>query len=368
MKVLHIVVNLSAASGVLSVIMNWYRSICGKNIIFDFLVSAKAEKIYEDEILGLGGNVYYMSDRLSVKNLKLIAKNAKAFMKENVYKYDIIHLHTHTFAYPYLYYAKKYGAKHCIVHAHSISLGNSRLKSLRNRFMIYPLKYLADHYLACSDRAGRALFNPIGIKKFDIIANGIDFEKYQYDCNKRSEMRKKLGLCPDNIAVIHISNMTDIKNTPFVVDVFNNMIKQNPYCKLFFVGKKVLPSNVCEKIEKYDVADRVTNLGIRKDVSDLLQAADICLMPSLNEGLGMVAVECQAANLPVITSDGFPDCVYVSEKIEACKLNPIAWADKSLLMVADREICTDLNLAQQSFDIKSIVQQLKAYYKRILRQ
>ena len=46
-----------------------------------------------------------------------------------------------------------------------------------------------------------------------------------------------------------------------------------------------------------------------------MSALDICYMPSEKEGLGLVAVECQANNLTVAVSNGFPEDVFVSDLI-----------------------------------------------------
>ncbi len=50
------------------------------------------------------------------------------------------------------------------------------------------------------------------------------------------------------------------------------------------------------------IQDRVRFLGQRTDIGDLLQAADVFVMPSRREGLGVAALEAMAAGLPVIAS------------------------------------------------------------------
>ncbi len=362
MRILQIYDHIGINCGIMSVIMNWYRNIDTDTIQFDFLVAEKRNASYESEIKSLGGSVYYMSDKLSVSHVPEIIKNTKKFMKENAKKYAAVHLHTHTFAYPYLYYAKKYGVAKRISHAHSISLGNTPLANLRNRIMVYPLKFFANNYLACSDRAGSCLYDMLGIKKYETLLNGIDFEKYKYDAQKRTEMRKKLNLDKTDIAVIHISNMTPIKNVPFVVKVFSqmNLIKK---CKLILVGKSELPQEVVETIQDRGIENDVINLGVCSDVPDILQAADVCLMPSESEGLGIVAIESQAANVPVITSLGFPKDIYVTDIIQKCDLKSELWAEKALELISKRDLQVNLDIAKDKYDIKSIVQKIAQHYK-----
>ncbi len=365
MKVLHIYDHFGINCGVMSVVMNWYRNIDKHKVKFDFLASKKTNFTYEDEILDGGGNVYYMSDTLSIASMPKIIINTRKFMKLHCKEYDVIHLHTHTFAYPYLYYAKKYGAKCCITHAHSISLGNTTLSSVRNKIMVLPLKRFSDKYLACSELAGDSLFKPLGIDNYKIIINGIDFDLYKYDEKIRANTREKLNIEKDCIVVTHISNMSSIKNTPFVIDVFNEILKMHKNCKLMLIGKNDLPLEVEQKINNYELSDFIINLGIRDDVADLLQVADVCLMPSKNEGFGIVAIECQANNLPIITSDGFPESVYVSDKIHLCELNAKKWASMSINYAKTRTTITNLETAKNLFDIKIITNELIKYYDEI---
>jgi glycosyltransferase involved in cell wall biosynthesis len=68
-------------------------------------------------------------------------------------------------------------------------------------------------------------------------------------------------------------------------------------------------------IDQKGLTDRVRLLGIRKDMPHLMMAADLLLFPSRAEGMGMVAVEAQAAGLPVLASNAVPDEVVVLEEL-----------------------------------------------------
>ena len=69
-------------------------------------------------------------------------------------------------------------------------------------------------------------------------------------------------------------------------------------------------------------------LGAQKNVNDYLRCSDLFLMPSLFEGLGIAAVEAQAANLPCVLSDTIPQqvnlglCQFIS-----LEESPATWAE-----------------------------------------
>lgn len=367
MRVLHVLDNISLSSGISSIVMNFYRNI--SDIQFDFLVSVHSERNHEEEIKSLGGKVFYMTDSfsLSAKLLPDMIKNSKKFFKENAKNYDIVHLHTLTFCYPYLYYAKKYGAKHRVSHAHSISFGNSKLSSIRNSLMLMPLKSLSTAFLSCSREAGEKFYYPLGIKEFETMLNGISFEKFAFDVSARAEVRREFGVDDGTILVGHISNMTPLKKVPFAVKCFAEFRKSHPNSKLLLIGKDKLPESVSSAIEGFGVSDSVINAGVRYDVPRCLSALDICLMPSLTEGLGLVTVECQASGVPVVTSKGFPKEVYASEICVGLEYDEKLWVKAMSELYEKRLQPVDLKAAEMSFDIKNVTQKLHRFYASQLR-
>ena len=84
--------------------------------------------------------------------------------------------------------------------------------------------------------------------------------------------------------------------------------------RLLIVGREMVPGYAAELAAlaaELGVADRVTLLGHRTDVSRLMAAADVFAMPSLGEPFGLVYVEAMAMELPVVALDsgGAPEVV-----------------------------------------------------------
>ena len=63
--------------------------------------------------------------------------------------------------------------------------------------------------------------------------------------------------------------------------------------------------------ERLGVGDHFSFTGFRNDVARLLSGADLLVMPSRNEGLGMSILEAMALSLPVVASrvGGIPEVV-----------------------------------------------------------
>ena len=70
------------------------------------------------------------------------------------------------------------------------------------------------------------------------------------------------------------------------------------------VGKGPLENELKEKVSNLGINNKVYFLGNRKDIERIYQGMDVFVLPSLFEGLGIVAIEAQVSGLPVIASTG----------------------------------------------------------------
>ena len=75
---------------------------------------------------------------------------------------------------------------------------------------------------------------------------------------------------------------------------------------MILVGTGPLEEKVKSKVAEKGLSDCVHFLGNRKDMNRIYQAMDVFVFPSLFEGLGIVAIEAQAAGVPIVCSEGLP--------------------------------------------------------------
>ena len=119
-----------------------------------------------------------------------------------------------------------------------------------------------------------------------------------------------------------------------------------------------------EKVDNLGLSDSVIFLGNRGDVNRILQAMDVFLFPSLYEGLGIAALEAQAAGLPCIISDSVPSECRVTDLAESLDLNlPIdEWADVVLEKQNTIRKNTIDDIKKSGFDVKQNVVKLEEFY------
>ena len=103
--------------------------------------------------------------------------------------------------------------------------------------------------------------------------------------------------------------------------------------------------------------------GLRSDIPRVLQAMDVFILPSIWEGLGIVAVEAQAAGLPTLCSDKVPIEAHVSDGCYDLPLNDVdRWVDSIINQLGNERKDTSEQIIKAGFDIKTTSKWLQCFY------
>ncbi|NLZ94390.1 MAG: glycosyltransferase family 1 protein [Bacteroidales bacterium] len=315
-RVAHII-GKWVGGGVESVVMNYYRHIDRTKIQFDFICDDDSTNIPYEEIDSLGGRVILIPPYQKIFKYHKVLKKV---LKER--KYKIVHSHINTLSVFSLCAAKSAGVPVRIAHSHSTSNKSEYLKN-GLKFVLKPFsKLFATHYMACTEDAGRWLF---GDREFElgnvfILNNAIDVEKFEYNKELRDLKRKELSIDDETFVIGHIGRFVEQKNHRFLIDVFYKFHGEYPNSVLLLVGQGPLVQEIKEKVNSLKLNDAVQFLGQRNDVSELYQAFDLFLFPSLYEGLGMVMIEAQCSGLPCVASDEVPKASKINDNVEYVSL------------------------------------------------
>ena len=162
----------------------------------------------------------------------------------------------------------------------------------------------------------------------------------------REENGAEFNLQPDAKVMLfvgrldsHTDEALNEKNPSFCLDVAKACAARDPdFVCLMAGGGDGARQMFQERVQGWGLSDRIRLLGARSDIPRLMLGADVLLFPSLAEGLGMVAVEAQAAGLPVIASDAVPrECMVVGGLVDFLPLSdgPGRWAGMVLEKLAN---------------------------------
>ena len=348
--------------GVESVVMNYYRNIDRSKIQFDFICDEDSTNIPYAEIESLGGKVILIPPYQKVIKYH---KELKRVLKEGNYK--IVHSHINTLSVFSLFAAKCAGVPVRIAHSHSTTNKKEKNKNLMKQLLRPFSKVFATDYMCCSELAGRWLF---GDKEYDkgnvyLLNNAIDLDKFKYDEVVRREKRKELNIDDDTLVIGHVGRFVEQKNHRFLIDIFNEVHKQNEKSILLLVGQGPLMEKIKEKVKSLGIEDSVKFLGQRNDISELYQAFDVFCLPSLYEGLPVVGVEAQATGLLCLFSDDMTKETKVLESTSFLSLEQSAkeWAEILLKSIENFERKdTTIEFFNNGFDIKKEVKKNEKYY------
>lgn len=365
-KVLYFVDRM-LRGGIQSLVMNWVSKFDNTKVKVDFLLLDDGKKYeLEDTLKEYGCNVFKLKGIWIRKPLDFIkeSKALNTFFKEHS-DYKIIHMHSTSKNYMVMKYAKKYGIPIRIAHAHATDFQtNSKAKKIFGNILKSKLIKYSTDFFACSKEAGMWLFGDdiVNSDHFQVIHNGVDVEKFKYNENDRTIIRKKYGVKDDEILIGHVGRFTEVKNHKFMADIMKKIIEKNNKYKIMFIGEGILKDEIIEEVKKYNLKEYVIFAGFQSEVEKYMSAFDIFILPSIYEGLGLVLVEAQANGLPCIaTKNTIPNEVQINPNFKFIDLEIQKWVDEILKSSLKRLDNRDY-ITKSGYDIEETIDKLTQFY------
>ena len=307
------------SGGIESFLHNVIMEMDMSQLEIDIAASQICESVFTSDLKEKGVGFYELSG--SQRKLGRNHKMFRQLLKER--QYDVVHLNIFQgLSLYYAYLAKKAGVKVRIAHGHNSALRRSRTRWLKLALHNMSKSLLAENatdYWACSRLAAEFMFPRDVVEKYEFIPNGIDIEKFRFNDEVRKKVRKDLGI-EGKLVIGNVGRLCYQKNQENLIEVFAKLQSERPESVLLLVGEGEMKAELQQQVEKLGIADKVLFYGVTDKVEQLLWAMDIFVFPSRFEGLGIVAVEAQAAGLPVICSDGVPNEAVVSDLVQKVDL------------------------------------------------
>ena len=167
----------------------------------------------------------------------------------------------------------------------------------------------ADVFVSISSEITEELVaNGISPGKIKYIPNGVDIRRfYPIDECKRRETRKQLGIALDKTVAVFIGRLVYWKGLPLLVRVWKEIVSKHPDTLLLVVGPAGCGLDSCEEevkafVQDNNLKDSIHFTGGVNNVHEYLQACDMFVLPSANEGFSNSLVEAMACGLPVIST------------------------------------------------------------------
>lgn len=310
-RILHSVSNMDRA-GIETMLMNYYRHIDRSKIQFDFLCNKKKPGAYDAEIKEMGGNIYH-TPGLNPAKYPSYLKCMKKIFEENP-EYKIVEAHNGALGVYALHAAKVNHIPVRIFHAHGASI---------TRDWKLPIKLVCkallpsnmNQHFSCGIEAARCYFREKVVERndYELIPNAIEVNRFVFDSTIRNRIRHDNHLENKHI-VGHVGRFMSQKNHTFLLDVFAEVSKRDSLAHLVLLGDGELMDAMKEKASNLGIKDRVTFVGNVGNANEWYQAFDCFVLPSVWEGLPVVGVEAQAADLPCIFSSAVTREIGLSDR------------------------------------------------------
>ena len=326
-----LVVGMTAtAGGVENFLMAYCSRMDPRRIRFDFLTRYE-DAAYPEGRRALGTT--YVIPRRSEDPVKYY-REIRAFFEAHARSYDVIWDNECMFSdMTPLKMAAEYGIPVRIAHSHNPQNVDPSLagkgRGALHRAQRRTLARYANVLWACTEESARWACPSMDLP-FTLIPHAIDAEDCRFDEDVRREVRAHYGLS-DCLVVGHVGRLAYQKNHAFLLEAFARLHQREPRARLVLTGDGPNLLSLEARAVALGIEDEVLFLGQRDDVPRLLQAFDLFAMPSHFEGLGMAAVEAQAAGLPCLLSDAFPRAAAITADVAFLSPeDPDLWAERML--------------------------------------
>ena len=312
-RVLHSVSNMDRA-GIETMLMNYYRHIDREKVQFDFLCNKKKPGAYDEEVESLGGRIF-RSPGLNPAKLPVYMNYMKELFKKHP-EYNIVEAHNGAFGVYALHGAKLGKVPVRIYHAHGAAI----TKDWKLPLKLICLKFLPSnmtHHYTCGIAAARCYFGDkiVDAGDYEFIPNAIEVNRFVYNEEIRNRIRKDYNLEGKHV-LGHVGRFMAQKNHTFLLDIFAELAKRDDLATLVLLGDGELMPEMQEKAKNLGIADKVVFVGNVGNANEWYQAFDAFILPSIWEGLPVVGVEAQAADLPSIFSSCITKEIGLSEDAE----------------------------------------------------
>ena len=224
----------------------------------------------------------------------------------------VVHTHTYALRYalPYMLYRRVPAMVHTVHNLAEWEIGAYGRLAHRLAFRRGVLP------VAIAGEVADSIYRVYGIDAPPLIPNGIKLETFREPSMDRELWRKQEGFAPTDILFVCVAWLRPQKNPALLLEAFRRGPASDPRAHLLFAGtgdeqSGSLRSELERKIGAWGLQERVHLLGLRSDVPELLNAADVFVLSSDYEGNPLAVMEAMAAGKPVVSTavGGVPELV-----------------------------------------------------------
>lgn len=209
-------------------------------------------------------------------------------------------------------------------------------------------------------------------KAYYLPGMGVDLERYRNCRIDRDAYRRALGIPENAFVVLAVGELSNRKNHIVIVDALGECAI--PEAVFVICGRAYTEENTTELLlaeaEKKNVKLILT--GFRNDIPEICRCADVGVLPSKREGLGLAGIEMLASGLPVVASGVHGIVDYVKDGYNGYLADPTDSHDFAvkIKILFDPEmrktIAKNCSASVEDFSMERSTEALKKIFSEIL--
>ncbi|WNS81211.1 glycosyltransferase family 4 protein [Domibacillus sp. DTU_2020_1001157_1_SI_ALB_TIR_016] len=273
-------------------------------------------------------------------NLRALKQLTDSFQEES---FQVVHVHTPVASVLGRIAAKRSSVPTVLYTAHGFHFFKGA--PLKNWLTFYPVERImakyTDYLITMNDEDfTRAKRFPVKQEVLFVKGVGVDRSGFSSQSEqRRQETRGKLGISDDGFVIACVAELSARKNQVQLLEALHQLNTSVPVTCLL-VGNGEAEEDLKAIVKRDGLSERVQFLGFRKDIPELIEAADAITLLSKQEGLPRALMEGLAAGKPIITTNvrGNRDLVIHGENgyvVELGNVKETVWALEQLISRPD---------------------------------
>jgi L-malate glycosyltransferase len=221
----------------------------------------------------------------------------------------------------------------------------------------------------------------------EVIHNPVDLARFDPARVDRAQARARVSVPEGRLLLGVVAQISPWKGQHTAIEVLRLLAREGIDAHLLLIGSakfvaratrfdnEAYVAGLRAQVAAAGLVDRVSWLGEREDVPELVRALDVLLLPSEEEPFGRALIEAMALEVPVLaTNVGGPPEI-VDDGVEGWLLDPRdppAWARAAAALARDPGRARAMGAAgraraQREFGVPSHVEAVLALYRRVAR-
>jgi glycosyltransferase involved in cell wall biosynthesis len=291
-------------------------------------------------------------------------------------RYDIVHTHSSKAGLLGRLAARMAGVKHIIHTPHGHIFYGYYGRGLSFMFII--LERWAARYtekiitLTNAGKEEHIQYKIAPAHKFITIHSGLELGSLQ-PSDTKNDVAKEFNIDKSDKLIGTVARLVPIKGHEFLLKAAPLVLQHYPNTTFLLIGDGPLRKKLENLAQQLNFFDKIVFSGMREDIPRLLNAIDIFVLPSLNEGMGRVLIEAMALAKPIVATrvGGVPDVIEDgSSGLLVPSADPDALANAICTIMKNPSLAARLAshavTRSQKFSHTDMIRQLENLYKSVM--